>query len=80
MTFETDKAIEILERTPLAIETLLKGISEEWLKNNEGENTWSPYDIVEHLVFSDKTNWMTKIKIILTKSEDKFFGTFGGND
>jgi len=76
MTFEIDKAIEILERTPLAIETLLKGISEEWLKNNEGENTWSPYTIVGHLIHGEKTDWIPRAKIMLSDAQNKTFEPF----
>ena len=76
MTFEIDKAIEILERTPLAIETLLKGISEEWLKNNEGENTWSPYTIVGHLIHGEKTDWIPRATIMLSDSQNKTFEPF----
>lgn len=76
MNFEINKAIEILERTPLAIEALLKGISEEWLNNNEGENTWSPYDIVGHLIHGEKTDWIPRAKIILSNSSHKTFTPF----
>ena len=76
MTFKIEKAIEILERTPLTIETLLKGISEEWLKSNEGENTWSPYGIVGHLIHGEKTDWITRARIILSGSENKTFIPF----
>jgi hypothetical protein len=76
MTFEIEKAIEILERTPLAIEALLKGISEEWLKNNEGANTWSPYEVVGHLIHGEKTDWIPRAKIILSDSKNKTFQPF----
>ena len=76
MTFEINKAIEILERTPPTIATLLKGISQEWLMNNEGENTWSPYEIVGHLIHGEKTDWIPRAKIILSDSENKTFESF----
>ena len=76
MTFEIEKAIEILERTPLTLETLLKGISEEWLKNDEGENTWSPYSIVGHLIHGEKTDWIPRARILLSDSENKTFIPF----
>ena len=78
MTFEIEKGIEILERTPLTIETLLKGISKEWLKNNEGENTWSPYAIVGHLIHGEKTDWIPRARIILSDSDNKTFIPFDG--
>lgn len=76
MTFEINKAIEILERTPITIESLLKGISEEWLKNNEGGNSWSPYVILGHLIQGEKTDWIPRAKIILSNSENKTFIPF----
>ncbi len=76
MTFEIDKSIEILSRTPSILEVMLLGISAEWVKNNEGENTWSPYDIVGHLIHGEKTDWITRAKIILSNSVDKTFEPF----
>jgi len=76
MIFELDKSKEILKRTPEVLETLLTGLSKEWIENNEGENTWSPYDIVGHLIFGEKTDWIVRIKIILNESEHKHFKPF----
>ncbi len=76
MIFEINKAIEILKRTPLTIERLLDGISEEWLLNNEGEDTWSPYEIVGHLIHGEKTDWIPRTKIILSNLENKTFKPF----
>ena len=76
MNFELNKSIEILEKTPLVLETLLNGLSKEWIVNNEGKNTWSPYDIVGHLIFGEKTDWMVRIKTILSESENKLFEPF----
>lgn len=45
MTFNINKSIEILERTPMILASFLDGLSEGWIKNNEGENTWSAYDV-----------------------------------
>ena len=76
MKFEIAKSIEILERTPQVLNSLLLGISEEWLFNNEGENTWSPYDVVGHLIQGEKTDWMNRTKIILSDKENKSFEPF----
>jgi hypothetical protein len=76
MAFELDKSIEVLERTPLVLKTYLSELSNEWLRNNEGEQTWSPYDVVGHLIFGEKTDWMTRIKVILNVSENKMFEPF----
>lgn len=76
MKFSLQQSIEILERSPYVLETMLKGLSTEWIKNNEGENTWSPYDIVGHLVFGEKTDWVLRVNIILSDVEDKLFEPF----
>lgn len=76
MIFELDKSKEILERTPEVLKSLLTGLSEEWIKNNEGENTWSPYEVVGHLIFGEKTDWIVRIKCILSESENKRFEPF----
>jgi uncharacterized damage-inducible protein DinB len=73
MTFELDKTIEILQRTPLAISALLNGTSQEWTSKNEGAETWSPFDVIGHLVHCEKTSWINRIEIILSENEDKSF-------
>lgn len=76
MDFDIEKSIEILQKTPATIQSLVGGLSEEWLKGNEGENTWSPYDIVGHLIHGEKTDWMIRAKIILSDAADKTFKPF----
>jgi DinB superfamily len=65
MKFSTDKSIEILERTPGVLKTLLEGLSNEWLMSNEGSETFSPYDVIGHLINGEKTDWAVRAKIIL---------------
>jgi uncharacterized damage-inducible protein DinB len=76
MKFELDKSLEILERTPFTIETMLDGISDEWTKRNEGPGTWSPYDIVGHLIHGEETDWIPRMEIILADKEAKTFEPF----
>ena len=76
MNFNINKSVEILERTPIVLESMLSELSSSWIKTNEGENTWSPYDILGHLIFGEKTDWIVRIKIILSKPENKMFEPF----
>lgn len=55
---------------------MLEGLPEEWLNNNEGEDTWSPYDVVGHLVHGERTDWIGRMNIILSDAEDKTFKPF----
>ncbi|MCK8522998.1 DinB family protein [Aquimarina sp. D1M17] len=76
MTFDVNKAIEILERTSSTLSSLLHGISNEWLRNNEGGQSWSPYEIVGHLIHGEKTDWIPRAKVILSDAADKTFTPF----
>lgn len=76
MEFDLNKSIEILERTPGVIESLLSGISQEWIKSNEGKDTFSPFDVVGHLIHNELTDWMPRLKIVLSNKEDKTFEPF----
>lgn len=76
MKYDLKKSIEILSRTPSVLESLLNGLSEDWLHGNEGENTWSPYEIVGHLIHGEKTDWMPRATLILSDAHDKTFTPF----
>ncbi len=76
MNFNLKKSIEILERTPAVLNTMLQGIDEEWTSNNEGPDTWSVYDIIGHLIHGEQTDWMPRTEIILSEREDKAFVPF----
>lgn len=65
MLYSLEKSYEILERTPAVLKALLSGLSEEWILNNEGPETFSPYDVAGHLVHGEKTDWAVRIKRIL---------------
>jgi uncharacterized damage-inducible protein DinB len=76
MIFSIEKSIEILERTPAVLETMLRNVSAEWSENNEGGETWSPFDVLGHLVHGEKTDWIARMEIILSDAEDKTFKPF----
>jgi hypothetical protein len=75
MQFDIQMAIPILERTPQVIEALLYGLPDEWILRNEGPDTWSPYDVVGHLIHGEKTDWIQRMNIILGEG-DKHFHPF----
>jgi hypothetical protein len=76
MNFSLPKSIEILQCTPDVLYTLLHGLSDEWTTSNEGGNTWSPYDVIGHLIHGEKTDWMGRAEIILSDNPDKKFKPF----
>jgi uncharacterized damage-inducible protein DinB len=76
MNFTVKRSLEILERTPKVLITMLQNISEEWTSPNEGDDTWSVYDIIGHLIHGEKTDWMPRAEIILSQDRDKAFTPF----
>jgi hypothetical protein len=65
MKFDLNKSYEILERTPAVLNTLLSNLHDDWTMNNEGSETFSPYDVVGHLIHGEKTDWTARTNIIL---------------
>ncbi|HYG82517.1 MAG TPA: DinB family protein [Pyrinomonadaceae bacterium] len=59
-------AVAILERTPAAVGALLDGVPDVWARATEGEGTWSPYDVVGHLVHGERADWMPRARHILS--------------
>ena len=73
MKYTVEQAIEILERTPAVLTALLEGLSDDWIINNEGPETFSPYDVVGHLIHGEKTDWTARAKMILEFGNTKTF-------
>jgi len=70
------ETISLLERTPSALNALLRDLPETWTLRNEGENTWSAFDMLGHLIVGERTDWMVRAKLILEFGESKPFEKF----
>ena len=73
MKYTTNEAIQVLEKTPLVLRSLLSGLADGWIMSNEGPDTFSPYDVIGHLIHGEKTDWATRAKIILAFGISKPF-------
>jgi hypothetical protein len=71
--YSLEKSYEILDRTPVVLKTLLAGLNENWIINNEGPETFSPYDVIGHLIHGEKTDWTARTKMILEFGATKTF-------
>jgi len=76
MEFQLEQATSILRRTPDTLNSLLRGVPAEWTIGNEGGDTWSPYDILGHLIHGEETDWLARAKIILRLGESRAFEPF----
>lgn len=76
MEFQLDYATEVLRRTPATLNTLLRHLPEEWVLSNEGSESWSPFDVVGHLIHGEETDWIPRARIILEYGESVAFEPF----
>ena len=74
--FNLAEAIAVLSRTPAALDALLRGLPDSWVRGNEGKDTWSAFDIVGHLIVGERTDWMPRARIILENGEARPFDPF----
>ncbi|HXD15978.1 MAG TPA: DinB family protein [Vicinamibacterales bacterium] len=74
--FVLGEAVAILSRTPRTLDALLRGLPDGWIAANEGGDTWSPFDVVGHLIHGERTDWMPRARIILQHGETQPFETF----
>lgn len=76
MDLDVERAMEVLSRTPAVVRAMLSGVSEDWTRNNEGPDTFSPFDVVGHLIDGEETDWMTRANIVLSRSDDRTFARY----
>ncbi len=88
MSFQIDESIAVLSATPGVLRSLLAGLPAGWLATNEGPDTWSPRDILGHLIHGEDTDWIPRAEMILDGRSDPFppfdrfaqFQRFAGKD
>ena len=68
--------IALLERTPAMLDALLRDLHELWTTSNEGEGTWSAFDVVGHLIHGEKTDWLPRARMILEFGDTRAFEPF----
>jgi hypothetical protein len=76
MEHNLSQTMALLSRTPAALNAFLRDLPESWTSNNEGEKSWSPYDVVGHLIHGERTDWIPRLHRILDSGESKPFDRF----
>ena len=72
MNFDLQHATDILRRTPSALHALLHGIDDAWARANEGPDTFSPFDVVGHLIDGEETDWIPRALLIRARDAAPF--------
>ena len=73
MHFDLLLSMDILERSPAVLRALLQGVDQAWARGTEGSDTFSPFDVVGHLIDGEETDWMARAQIILSRRPDPRF-------
>jgi hypothetical protein len=73
MRFELASSLDILRRTPATLRALLEGAGDGWARSNEGPDTFSPFDVVGHLIDGEETDWMPRARLILSRNPEAAF-------
>ena len=76
MEYRLDQAKEVLRRTPATLNALLNNLPNDWVLANEGPDTFSPYDVIGHLIEGEENDWIPRARLILDYGETKPFEPF----
>jgi len=76
MEHDLEQTIALLSRTPAALDGLLRDLPETWTHRGDGEDTWTVFDVVGHLIYADRENWMPRARRILQFGEEQPFDPF----
>jgi hypothetical protein len=70
------QTMALLTRTPAALDALVRDLPESWTSRNEGEKTWSVFDILGHLIHGERTDWIPRARMVLEFGESRAFERF----
>jgi hypothetical protein len=73
MNFDLDLSIDVLARTPATLRSTLGGLTDPWTRSTEGSDTFSPFDVVGHLIDGEETDWIPRARIILARGQSLRF-------
>jgi len=76
MTFDLERSIDVLRRTPATLRALLDGLDEPLIRGTEGPETFSAFDNVGHLIDGEETDWMARARIILAQGPSIRFAPY----
>jgi hypothetical protein len=74
--FNLAESLALLTRTPAVLNALLRGLPDIWVRSDEGVDTWNAFNIVGHLAFAERTDWIPRVRILLENGEARPFDPF----
>lgn len=76
MLEELREARAILERTPAVLEAWLSGLDPVWSEVDEGPGSFSPSDVVAHLIDGEHVDWIPRLQQIQHDGDARPFEPF----
>ena len=76
MGHNLQQTISLLSRTPAVLNALLRDLPEALAFRNEGEKTWTAFEVVGHLNHAERADWIPRANIILQFGESRAFDPF----
>jgi hypothetical protein len=76
MDYRLADALPLLERTPIVLRALLEDLPRKWTEATEGPGTWSPFDVVGHLIHGERTDWVPRVEHLLAHGDALPFPAF----
>lgn len=73
MRFNLELSIDVLRRTPATLLGMLGDLDGAWSRATEGPDTFSPFDVVGHLIDGEETDWIPRARIILARGPSLAF-------
>ena len=70
------EAVTLLANTPGTLDAMLRTLPKAWLAAHEGGETWSPHDVIGHLIHGERTDWLPRARIILQHGESRAFAPY----
>lgn len=76
MHHDLDQTLALLSHTPHALTGLLRDLPDAWTQRDEGENTWTVVAVIGHLIHSERTNFLPRVKFLLQFGGSRPFEPF----
>jgi DinB superfamily len=76
MSFVASEGRAMLARTPAVLDAWLRGLDDAWLDCDDGPGTWTPRQVLAHLVSGERTDWIPRLRRLLEHGTSVPFDRF----
>jgi hypothetical protein len=74
--FSIDETRRVLAGTPDVLRALLTALPDRLLAINEGDGTWSAMQVLAHLAWGERDDWVPRIRLTLDKGDAEPYRPF----